>query len=571
NLILALCVFTSFSAFSQIHKPIWKKLNYTQKIKTLEALKTFLKSDARDTELEEVKASAFKLFFIHKAYAAEFEGNCFYAGWPSKLVTVGERKVCTSPQNVNPIYKKEAARCGQGALLCNPLLFGSALCISNKTKEERQSSFSNCQKAFESEGRSLEKVIKEIDADPELQKRLSDLFDLLANACSPTGYQGKSGMCALLKSRLENLKKNQAGESTQADVLKPDATVIGVVNQLDVVTNTVTKLNTPNTNRLCYDSIPIPDADKVQGPWEMSGPMDLSASTPKDYCFGNENGTTKEKYMTTKYADYDNGADLQVTFVREKGSEEMGRVDGFELSANRYGKSLPYIEEGETYPEDEMIPHRDYGYDMDARNKEAMFTLLDWPVKEIYAPNGKVIERYRSTDVRMTNYMFFPRKVIPSVSRRQDKIFMTLVTGEKVVFDAKSGKVVDGAFIEKEKVNVETRPKEKRFYPNASFNYRGEGMWLEAPITNDKDYRKPGSLVPIKSIVNGVESKCNMPSESLFEYNWGYRLPQGSEGWLNSGWSCFKFKFEDDESFYKAVKAKCPAFKMPPLTSSANQ
>lgn len=573
---LVVLVLTLFSSHL-LAQPLefkWSKLSMAQKVASLEAIKHFLKTDAKDQTLAAVDPATrlkWHVLLFDEAWAqASFKPNCFYAGWPSQQVSLGDRKVCSSPAKSNPWYQTQKEKCGAGKLLCNPLLFGEALCIPNATTAERQSSFSNCQKAFSAANRSMESVAKLIDASPELQMRLEELLRVLADACAPEGYQGRSGMCGLLKTRVAGILENRQPTNPTPDAsvaVSDSVTVSDVLTTLEDVKTTVTSINNPDPKRLCFDAIAIPEPDKVKGPWELSTPIDQAQSTPKDYCFNNENGTNLEKYSQTKHWDDEGGGQLSVTFLKDKGSEEPKSVEGIRITADKFGKEAPYVEEGVAYPEDSpMVPHRNYDYDFDGRNKEATFVLLDWPVKEIYNPQGKVIERSTSTDLRMTNYMFFPRKVVPSAARRDDKIYMTLVTGEKVIFDAKTGKVIGGAFEEKEKVNVETRPREKRFYPPASFNYRGEGMWLEAPVTNDKDYRKPGSLIPLKSVVNGVESKCNMPSEELYEYNWGYRLPQGSEGWLNSGWTCYKFKFETDQALYEAVKKKCPTFKFPPLT-----
>jgi hypothetical protein len=566
--------FNTFITYAKSSTYKWQNLTPAQKVAILVEVKQFVQLYQKDMELgDDIKSTNFFLYLINQAHAdtnTASDLNCLYGGWPSKKVTYGERVVCANPKTKNPNYANIAlAKCSSTQLLCNPVLFGEDICVPGATSSERSSSFSNCQIQFNSKGRTLEDVVAKIDANPALQKQLEQILLVANKTCGSNGYQSRSGMCKTFMLKMAEIKKLQLNSNAPSSKIEDSNTitisdVTAIQTEIKKSENIISQINSPKNNRPCYESISIPDAETIKEIWEQSHPIDQKINTRKDHCSGNQNGSGKSKYFQTKHANYDLGASLNVSFIQDLDVERDLKVDGFEISAEKYGKDSIYIEDGTAYSDMIMNPKRDFSYE-GVDHKDAMFSVVDSPIKEKYGANGKVIDRYSSTDIKITNYMFFPRRVTPTVKIRDDKMYMTLITGEKVVFDAKTGKVLDGAFIETPDNKTETRTKEKRFYPDSNFTYRGEGIWLEAPVTYNTDYRRAGSIIPIKSLIDGKSYQCDVKSEDLFETNWGYYMPQENEGWLNSGWSCFRFKFETDQAFYAFIKEKCPNFKMPYL------
>lgn len=111
-------------------------------IKTLKELMLEIEKKEGHLLVEHEKTFLKKLSFIEEAWA-DSRYDCFYAGWPS----VKNGKYCQNPARTNPAYDKSA--CKSDELQCNPLLFGKGLCVPVRTQEERNSSFSNCEKKFD--------------------------------------------------------------------------------------------------------------------------------------------------------------------------------------------------------------------------------------------------------------------------------------------------------------------------------------------------------------------------------------------------------------------------------------
>jgi hypothetical protein len=330
-----------------------------------------------------------------------------------------------------------------------------------------------------------------------------------------------------------------------------------------------------NTNKLSRHTasegvIPI-DLSDVQAPYEANDPIDQSLVTAKDYCTGGQVGTNRQKYGNSFYSDYDAGVSLNITFQQE-GEDRNNRIPvGYDFYAERMGGPAQLLFSDST-PEDEIemiYPKRVYSQDYEGRGKENSFSVVDSPVREDYKGTGnkrKVYERYVSTDMRIINYAFFPRKVTPSVRKRDFRVIMTLTTGESIVLDDKSGRIISGVAIELPAKNpVEKRPANTRTFPDTDFVYQGEGIYIETRVSYNLNESRPGNLVPVRGYADGKLQECKLKSEDIWVRDYGYYLPQGHERFLSSGWQCTRYKFQTDEELYAMIRKKCPTFKFPPM------
>lgn len=558
----------------------WSKLSFEQKKEAIHALKEFNLALNKDETylISQTNSSSGWADIIAQAYASTGH-NCFYGGWPSETVEYNNKTYCTSPKNKNSWYQEKYKNtCAETSLLCNPILFGEGLCVEGKTRKQRVYTYSNCEKLFKAKKRNLEDVIKKIDEDQELQQRFQDMLSTAKEVCSPSGFQGKTGMCRILMQRMNSLAKNislkpvkekkekeDKAKTTEVEITNETLTK-EVVEELTEINKDVKKINeTVKKKAKCFEQIKIPEAEHTAEYWEMSEKIDQNKESPDNFCHGLAYGRDYETYSQTKYHSDHFAAALDLSY-EGKLAEQDKIVSGFTIQANRYGKAYPYVEEREE-TDKLYYPQRTYGYSFPGRGKEALLTIIDSPIKEKYDSKGEVIDRYPSSDIKITNYMFFPRNVVPSVTQRNGKNYMTLTTGEKVIFDAKTGKVEYGAFLEEKSDNTVVRSNQKRFYPDTKFSYQGEGIWIEAKTTASIDeISTAGTLIPIRSNIGGKISTCKMKSEELFQITSGHYLDKSSPKYEQSKWSCNKFRFNTDEEFYAAIKKKCPDFKFPRLT-----
>ena len=564
----------------------YQELSIKQKVQILKAYKIFIQEVLKNENETEELTARLRFFLVDQAFASG-EFNCFYAGWPSikKTVTTdGQKKTyCSSPVKSNPQYEKLAESCGKGELLCQPVLFGSKLCIEAKTKAQRNSAFSQCQQKFEKSGMTLEELAKDLGKE-EIAPLADEVFALVHDICELGTFQSKTGMCSNLKKKVAAVKANFPGKaavdnkSKEVQVVEKGLIVedeglkekivktVDKVNEIPVVT---AELNSKVICEKCEQEKKMQNRDEILSPEEASEPIDQNKVTEKDFCAGNQKGNAREKYSQGVFSDSDNGVSIDVTYQQQGEDKEHRVVGGYGIDADRMGpQGYSYIEEGVEYSSEEMAPmypQRTYSDSYEGRGKESVFEIVDMPVKEVFK-DKKLVERYLSTDLRMTQLTFFPRKNVPSVKKRDNKIFMKLTTGEEITVDTKSGRVVSGVGKEiPAKNKVEVRPTNKRTYPDADFSYQGEGLYIESKVTSDKDERKPGSVVPVKALVGGVLQVCKLKSEDIWQYDYGSYIPNGQEGHLSSEWSCTRLKFQKDEELYDLIKKTCPAFKFPLL------
>lgn len=188
----------------------FKSLDQASQVKILKAYKKFMTEYQKSSpELANSKIEI-NFSFINEAIAAE-DFNCFYAGWPSKSVTVtrgGKKKeLCNNPVSNNPNYKNaEAANsCKSSELACNPALFGSGLCVDISTQKKKNLAFSQCEQKFSSQGKSLENVAQEI-SDGKIAAEADEMFRLVSDVCT-SGFQSSTGMCRNLQDRVAEITK----------------------------------------------------------------------------------------------------------------------------------------------------------------------------------------------------------------------------------------------------------------------------------------------------------------------------------------------------------------------------
>jgi hypothetical protein len=564
----------------------YQKLSIKQKVQILKAYKSFIQEVLKNENETEELTARLRFVLIDSAYASD-AFNCFYAGWPSfKKTTTKDGKTrtyCSSPLKSNPEYKKLSEACGQGQLLCQPVLFGSKLCIDVKTQAQRNLAFSQCQQKFDKSGKTIEEIAQSLN-EKDIAPLADEMFALVHDICEGNTFQSKTGMCTNLKKKVAAVKENRPTQN----VVQSKINNVQIIDEGEIVEDHLLKekllqsiikvdelpVVTVDMNRKvicdeCERQKTIQALDEVLAPHEASESIDQNKVTEKDFCAGNKKGNDRQKYSQGVFSDSDNGVSINVTYQQPGEDKEHRVVGGYEIDADRMGpQAYSYIEEGVEYSSEDMAPmypQRSYSDSYEGRGKESVFEIVDMPVKEVYK-NKKLVERYQSTDLRITQLTFFPRKNVPSVKKRDDKIIMKLTTGEEMTVDAKTGRVISGAGKEiPAKNKVEVRPTDKRTYPDSDFSYQGEGLYIESKVTDNKDERKPGSIVPVKALVDGVLQVCKLKSEDIWQRDYGSYIPFGEEGSLSSEWHCTRLKFQKDEELYALIKKTCPTFKFPPL------
>ena len=155
-----------------------------------------------------------------------------------------------------------------------------------------------------------------------------------------------------------------------------------------------------------------------------------------------------------------------------------------------------------------------------------------------------------------SHFMFFPRLILPLAKRENDKIEVTLPTGEPVTFST-DGEIIDGVFKEGP---VDVGPDRfKRQY--ADLKYQGEGVILRANARGQSPQLGQFENTPIDLeyglkfskdvlIINGkTGERCRRPKEDF---------------WPSADLNPIEFKFPTDEAFNSYLQKNCK-FEIPKL------
>lgn len=147
-------------------------------------------------------------------------------------------------------------------------------------------------------------------------------------------------------------------------------------------------------------------------------------------------------------------------------------------------------------------------------------------------------------------FMFFPRKQLPVLEQFEEKLEVTIPTGEKIIFDKDTKEIIGGVF--KEGPLDMSSDRVKRAYPD--LRYRGRGVILRANARGqspqlgqyekdkiDGEFGNKGSVEVL--IINGTTGqRCRRPKTDF---------------WDNHDVSPIEFKFATDDEFEIYLQNHC--------------
>ncbi len=197
SLFMLLTGFSSFSAEDDFQMRVsW--------VRTLKELLVEIEKN-EDHKMVLLEKKFFDSWSLITSAWADARYDCFYAGWPSTLRASGGKKLCQLPERTNSSYEKGI--CKGDELQCQPLLFGKNLCVSFKTKQERNSSFSQCEKKFQVEKKGRYDFLK--NTSRKEANDLREMSALAADICDPKSDSPQKGsvVCQKIKDKLPDAMK----------------------------------------------------------------------------------------------------------------------------------------------------------------------------------------------------------------------------------------------------------------------------------------------------------------------------------------------------------------------------
>ncbi len=211
------------------------------------------------------------------------------------------------------------------------------------------------------------------------------------------------------------------------------------------------------------------------------------------------------------------------------------QIVGFELS-NRGGNRI--LAERRNISKNQLYT-RDFQFRFDDRAKQDIhLSITDWvPSRD---------KQFRLSNLMNSVLLFFPRNFVPAIAAFGNSTVVTLPTGEKVEFDAKTYEVVNGVF-EEAPVALST----PRF---PAVKYIGKGLTVRVDSRgNDPRIATVATITtgsPDPNCVKGQGcSQCRVAAKDLWDQK-----------------DSVRFKFATDEDFDRYLRARC-GFGIPRLGS----
>jgi hypothetical protein len=339
---------------------------------------------------------------------AEEVMDCIFAGWPSRHVNGS----CRNPSAIEG-SKYSQGSCSAQEMQCQPLLFGEGVCAPVSSQVERQSVFANCNKNFKKSEKSLSDVLAEVKTKNQEQELLA-LFDFVDRICT-TGAQKTTGMCRRLEQVASSLKASRAPGSSD----------------IEIDTSVVARLNVINEAARSAGHAPI-DCDPSQG---VRLPV----------------------YESVEQVASE--AVLLPGFTRERSREVacIGGTQGYR-SYTYCGGDTEKTPAGYDFRHGDQ-PYRDIQFVSTDGARDGTHLYFHDGISDEDSHNGK-------------SMMFLlPRLGIPQAVETGTEVSITLTTGEEVVMDKATGKIVRGVLQEGPFSTIMDRF--LRPPPNVSYTGRG--------------------------------------------------------------------------------------------------
>lgn len=408
--LLFILVAFSFSAYAGRGRDAWKQQDRRGQLVLLKEYRAWI------GQYEALKKDAVvkQWSFFSEAWAQEVM-NCIFAGWPSRE----ENGSCRSPSAVEG-SKYAQGSCSSSEMQCQPLLFGEGVCASTASREDKQSAFSQCNKQFLASEKTLQQVLDEVKSKDREQELLA-LFDFVDRICSE-GKQKTTGMCRRLEQVAGSLKavqKDKAGE------------VVAVENEMAAEVAVVNSLVAINEEARSAGHAPI-DCDPSQG---VRVPV----------------------YESTEQVTSNTIALPAFNRERSRDVACIGGTQGYR-SYTYCGGDTEKTPSGFDFRSGDR-PYRDLQMASEDGARDATYLYFHDAISEQDSHNGK-------------SMMFLlPRHGQPQAIENGNEVNITLTTGEEVVMDKTTGKVIRGVLQEGPFSTIMDRF--LRPPPNVSYNGRG--------------------------------------------------------------------------------------------------
>ena len=210
--------------------------------------------------------------------------------------------------------------------------------------------------------------------------------------------------------------------------------------------------------------------------------------------------------------------------------DRQSRIVGFEFSNRGGNQILPHrYDIGKN-----LLFTRDFQFRFDDRARQDIHLFIsDW------APSRD--KQFRLSEIMNSILLFFPRNNLPAIWVSGERYIVTLPTGERVEFDAKTIEVLAGVFAE---TAVDLNPDRKaRRFPG--INYLGKGLTVRADARGvDPRIGKTATITtpkPASDCEKGTAcSQCQVPSKELWH--------QGGP---------VRFRFSTDQEFDRYLLSRC--------------
>ena len=245
--------------------------------------------------------------------------------------------------------------------------------------------------------------------------------------------------------------------------------------------------------------------------------------------------STPEKELASRVLKYDTvllvrAFDTTVISSWQYRKNQQGEIVGFEFSNRGGNRILPYRYDIEK----SLFFTRDFQFRFDDRARQDIHLFMsDW------VPSRN--RQFRLSEIVNSAMYFFPRNYLPAIASTGERFIVTLPTGEKVEFDAKTHEVLGGVFSE---APVDLHPdKTARKFPG--IDYIGKGVVVRADSRGTDPRLGTMAMIITRSPAPDCQegtacNQCQVPTKELWDQKGAVR-----------------FKFSTDEELDHYMISRC--------------
>lgn len=252
KIILVILIFSSLEAFADSEDHYLMRVSWVKTLKDYMGVVEKKYPDRLMTVQEKILFEKWNV--VERAWANDDRYNCFFGGYGSTKKSKDGKLLCQDPQAENSGLMQGS--CSSGELQCQPVLFGSGLCVPFNSQDDKRSAFSHCEEKFQIEKHGSYDFLRKLDR--QQVDALIEMSFVAGSLCSESDHKDLDVCHKVLEKMPDGLKSlrmawKESFDNRSSSSKKKDKAILTFLQDTDpqdlVCTTPVTQFDLDKLSR----------------------------------------------------------------------------------------------------------------------------------------------------------------------------------------------------------------------------------------------------------------------------------------------------------------------------------